>query len=188
MNAAADRLDDSFPHGTVDGYKGGCRGNACPAGDEYGLSCKRANQLNAGDYRYQKLVKRGLTPGDIALELGLVPENPTKGGAVADAFGITEPRVWTVPLRPLTPKTSRGFAVIDFARDTLHVTLYPWQEWLLIHLLAEERGRLAAQLTSTSLLVLSQQDEIERLRRVIEAAATTRQPVMRDILRVGRAR
>ncbi|QYF98928.1 hypothetical protein [Microbacterium sp. PAMC21962] len=77
MNAAADRLDDSFPHGAVDGYKGGCRGNACPAGDEYGLSCKRANQLNAGDYRYQKLVKRGLTPGDIALELGLVPENPT---------------------------------------------------------------------------------------------------------------
>ncbi|QOC24830.1 hypothetical protein IC744_16335 [Microbacterium hominis] len=54
---------------------------------------------------------------------------------MADAFGITEPRVWTVPLRPLTPKTSRGFAVIDFARDTLHVTLYPWQEWLLIHLL-----------------------------------------------------
>lgn len=77
MNAAADRLDDSFPHGTVDGYKAGCRGNICPSGDEYGLSCKRASQLHAGDYRYQKLVKRGLTPADIALELGLIPDNPS---------------------------------------------------------------------------------------------------------------
>jgi hypothetical protein len=51
------------------------------------------------------------------------------------AFGITEPRIWTKPLRELTPKTSRGFEVIDFARDVLNVTLLPWQEWLLIHLL-----------------------------------------------------
>ncbi len=52
------------------------------------------------------------------------------------AFGITEPRVWTKPLvAKLTPKTSRGFEVIDFARDVLHVKLLPWQEWLLIHML-----------------------------------------------------
>lgn len=74
MNAAADRLDDSYPHGTVDGYKGGCKGNVCPAGADHGLSCKKANQLHAGDYRYQKLVKRGMTPGEIADELGLNPD------------------------------------------------------------------------------------------------------------------
>jgi len=54
---------------------------------------------------------------------------------VVDAFGITEPRVFTTPLRPLTPKTSRGFEVIKFAEDVLRVDLLPWQEWLLIHLL-----------------------------------------------------
>lgn len=51
------------------------------------------------------------------------------------AFGITEPRIWTKPLRDLTPLTSRGFEVIDFARDVLGVKLLPWQEWLLIHML-----------------------------------------------------
>lgn len=54
---------------------------------------------------------------------------------MAGAFGITEPRIWTKPLRPLTPKTSRGFEVIDFAHNWLKVKLLPWQEWLLIHLL-----------------------------------------------------
>lgn len=54
---------------------------------------------------------------------------------MGDAFGITEPRIWTQPLRELTPKTSRGFEVIDFARAWLKVKLLPWQEWLLIHLL-----------------------------------------------------
>ena len=49
--------------------------------------------------------------------------------------GITEPRIFTRPLRELTPATSRGFEVIAFARDVLRVTLYPWQEWLLIHML-----------------------------------------------------
>lgn len=50
-------------------------------------------------------------------------------------YGRTEPRLWTKPLRELTPETSRGFEVIDFARDVLRVRLFPWQEWLLIHLL-----------------------------------------------------
>lgn len=49
--------------------------------------------------------------------------------------GITTPRVWTPPLRELTPETSLGFMVIEFARDVLHVNLVPWQEWLFIHAL-----------------------------------------------------
>lgn len=48
-------------------------------------------------------------------------------------FGSTEPRIWTKPLRELTPETSRGFEVIAFAREVLHIGLYPWQEWLLVH-------------------------------------------------------
>lgn len=49
--------------------------------------------------------------------------------------GSTEPRIFTPPLRPLTRETSLGFSAIDFAREVLHITLRPWQEWLLIHAL-----------------------------------------------------
>jgi hypothetical protein len=71
--SAADRLDDSFPHGTRVGWDRGCKGR-CPAGDEHGLSCRKASTLAAGDYRYQKLFRRGLTPAEIADALGLVPD------------------------------------------------------------------------------------------------------------------
>lgn len=50
-------------------------------------------------------------------------------------FGRTEPRLWTRPLRELTPETSLGFEVIEFAREILGLELYPWQCWLLIHAL-----------------------------------------------------
>lgn len=50
-------------------------------------------------------------------------------------YGRTEPRLWTKPLRELTPETSRGFEVIEFALTILGVVLYPWQQWLLIHAL-----------------------------------------------------
>lgn len=49
--------------------------------------------------------------------------------------GNEEPRVFTPPLRELTPATSRGFACIEFAESILEITLYPWQRWLLIHAL-----------------------------------------------------
>lgn len=49
--------------------------------------------------------------------------------------GFTEPRVWTKPLRELTPETSRGFECIAFAENVLGLKLFPWQKWLLIHLL-----------------------------------------------------
>ncbi len=68
-----DRLDDDFPHGTRLGYDRGCKGR-CPAGDEHGLSCKRAKVLAAGDYQYQKLFRRGASPAEIAEHLGLVPD------------------------------------------------------------------------------------------------------------------
>lgn len=47
--------------------------------------------------------------------------------------GHVEPRLWTPPLRELTPETSYGFEVIDFARDVLGMPLDPWQEFLVIH-------------------------------------------------------
>jgi phage terminase large subunit-like protein len=50
-------------------------------------------------------------------------------------LGRTEARLHTQPLRPLTPETSLGFEVIDFARDVCGIDLLPWQAWLLVRML-----------------------------------------------------
>lgn len=50
-------------------------------------------------------------------------------------YGSETPRVFTPPLRPLTPETSRGYECIEFAEDILGLHLYPWEKWLLIHAL-----------------------------------------------------
>ncbi|MHA7145452.1 hypothetical protein ACX80U_12115 [Arthrobacter sp. TmT3-37] len=56
-------------------------------------------------------------------------------------YGCETPRVYTPPLRPLEPrspeteKRTLGYDVIDFAHDVLHLELYPWQKWLLVHML-----------------------------------------------------
>lgn len=47
--------------------------------------------------------------------------------------GIEVPRIYTPPLRELTPDTSLGFEVIEFADKVLHIELMPWQKWLAIH-------------------------------------------------------
>lgn len=49
--------------------------------------------------------------------------------------GCPVPRLWTRPLRRLTRTTTRGYEVIDFARNVLGEPLLPWQEWLVIHAL-----------------------------------------------------
>lgn len=50
-------------------------------------------------------------------------------------FGHEEPRIYTPPLRELTPETSLGFSVIEFAEQVLELELLPWQRWLLVHML-----------------------------------------------------
>lgn len=59
----------------------------------------------------------------------------TRRARARERFGHEVPRVYTRPLRALTPETSLGFAVIDFADAMLGITLRPWQKWFLIHAL-----------------------------------------------------
>lgn len=47
--------------------------------------------------------------------------------------GSPVPRLWTPPLRELTPDTSYGFDLIDFARDVCGTPFDEWQVWLAIH-------------------------------------------------------
>lgn len=53
--------------------------------------------------------------------------------------GREVPRLWTPPLRPLTPETTLGFELIDFSQDVVGVELLPWQKWLSIHALELDR-------------------------------------------------
>ena len=50
-------------------------------------------------------------------------------------LGSERPRIFTPPLRRLTPKTSLGYAACTFAADVLKVPLLPWERWFLIHAL-----------------------------------------------------
>jgi len=54
--------------------------------------------------------------------------------------GHIEPRIYTPPLRELTPETSAGFSVISFGEHVLGVELLDWQKWLLIHALELRPG------------------------------------------------
>jgi hypothetical protein len=47
--------------------------------------------------------------------------------------GSDAPRLWTPPLRTLTPETSIGFEQVAFARDVIGHPFDPWQKFAVIH-------------------------------------------------------
>lgn len=49
--------------------------------------------------------------------------------------GKETPRIYTPPLRELTPETTLGYDLIEFSEKILHIPLLPWQKWLAIHAL-----------------------------------------------------
>ena len=54
-------------------------------------------------------------------------------GSRRDLLGRTEPRLWTRPLRELSPETSLGFEAVEFSEQVLGRRLHPWQKWFLVH-------------------------------------------------------
>ena len=101
--SSSDLFVEGFPHGTPQGYDDGCRGGACPAGIEYGLSCKLAKQKSRGDYQYQQLVKKGATVAEIADALGFV-------GTETAAAVVVTPAKSTPKASPSTAKGGRAIA------------------------------------------------------------------------------
>lgn len=80
-------------------------------------------------------------------------------------LGSEVPRIYTPPLRKLTPKTTHGFDVIKFARDILEVELFPWQKWLLIHMLElREDGSLRF---ATAVVLVARQNGKSTLSQVL---------------------
>ena len=80
-------------------------------------------------------------------------------------LGSITPRLWTRPLRELTPQTSYGYAVIYFAAVVLGRPLDPWQQWLVIHL-----GELLP-------------DGLPRFRKVLVVVARQNGKTLLDVLR-----
>lgn len=81
-------------------------------------------------------------------------------------LGSTEPRLWTPPLRELTPETSWGFDFNDFCKDVLGQPNDHWQTWLSIHageLLEDGRPRFRTVL----ILVARQQGKTEWARKLV---------------------
>jgi hypothetical protein len=69
-----------------------------------------------------------------------------------ELLGRTEPRLWTPPLRELTPATSYGFEACEYAKD-IGRPLDPWQEFLVVHageLLPDGRPRFRMVLVLVS--------------------------------------
>lgn len=110
--SSADLLEDGFPHGTRAGWDRGCRGAGCPSLLEHGLSCRRAKELDAGDYQYRKLAAAGRTPADIAVQLGLHPEihRPPVKRVVAD---VDDEDVQVVDLDEETDGEESDMSIID---------------------------------------------------------------------------
>ncbi|MFF2493242.1 terminase large subunit domain-containing protein [Agromyces sp. NPDC058064] len=74
--------------------------------------------------------------------------------------------MWTPPLRELTPETTLGYAVIEFAAAVCGITLFPWQKWLLIHAL-----ELAPGLTVSTIWERGPLEPIFRFRRIVVLVA-----------------
>ena len=66
--------------------------------------------------------------------------SPSSALAAPPRKGSTEPRLFTPPLRELTPDTSWGFECIDFLEKVLGWELLPWQKWLYVHALEKSAG------------------------------------------------
>lgn len=58
---------------------------------------------------------------------------PCAAVIVVELKGHTEPRIFTPPLRELTPETTLGFEAIEFSESILGIQLRPWQKFALIH-------------------------------------------------------
>lgn len=87
---------------------------------------------------------------------------PSQGAPRKKRYGCEVPRIFTPPIRELTCETTLGFACVEFARDVCGIDLYPWQKWLLVHMLELDSG-----LTVDTIKDRGRLDPIFRFRKVV---------------------
>lgn len=89
-----DLLDDSFPHGTPDGYRRGCRTAACPAL----IPCRTIHTRYVGDFSFAKLIDAGTPLSEILERDAAARDQSRQSDKIAAreerraAAGATRPR------------------------------------------------------------------------------------------------
>lgn len=79
-------------------------------------------------------------------------------------MGREEPRIFTPPLRELTPEWSLGFEMVMFVEQVLEIPMMPWQKWLAIHaleLIVDDAGRRVPRFQVVTVEVARQQGKTE---------------------------
>ena len=137
-----DEFDDE-PEGRYDNTLTGS-----PAGPSAGEKAQKTNKRKARvtPYKREEAAQvAGLGP----IKMTPIPDCP---------IGAEVPRVFTPPLRELTPATSLGFACISFLEETLKWELTPYQRWLYIHVLELRPGTTDQYRFDTALIVIARQN------------------------------
>lgn len=103
---AADRLEYGFPHGTVDGYRGGCRDGNCPAP----MACRDVYRRYSGDFGFRRLIDAGIPLEEIlrrdeAERAGI--EQRDKAAARAARKGDAAAKSTKAPAAPRPPATPK---------------------------------------------------------------------------------
>jgi len=123
---AADRLADDFPHGTVDGFRGGCRTSTCPAP----LPCRDVYRRYQGDYGFRRLVDDGVTLEEIlrrdAVEREGIEKRDRAANRTGRATATTAPAApASAPVKPTAPASTAAEAaparapLEDWQRDAI---------------------------------------------------------------------
>lgn len=130
---AADRLEDGFPHGTVDGYRGGCRDGNCPAP----MACRDVYRRYSGDFGFRRLVDAGIPLEEIlrrdeAERAGI--EQRDKAAARAARKGdaaATSTKAPAAPRPPATPKPEKrpAAAIAPKRAPAPVVEVDPLEQW-----------------------------------------------------------
>jgi hypothetical protein len=117
-----DLLTDTFPHGTPDGYRLGCRTAACPAV----LPCRAVHTRYCGDFTFAKLIDAGVPLSEILERDAAAKEGIRQRDKIAareerraaahpkaarprarSVAKGTSPRAATAPQRQTPPRTQR---------------------------------------------------------------------------------
>lgn len=126
--------DATFPHGTAEGFRAGCRGSHCPAA----MSCRDVNVRVAGDFAFRRLFDAGV-PVETILE---------REAAEAREVKLAARRVPPKPVKKVDrrPAANRAKAKPLIPRDQLAQLL---AEGLTDRQIAERLGLERRQVTHT---------------------------------------
>lgn len=112
---AADMLEDSFPHGTMNGYRQGCKTGHCPAP----ITCTDLRTRYQGDWAFRKRVDAGWTVEQLAAADAAAVEAAREAERAANrAIRATE-KAARASRKPSTGMHGRGRSWTTEELDTL---------------------------------------------------------------------